>query len=178
MGFDGKKPVLTMMGGSTGAASVNRALRASLDLLLPRFDIAHICGKGNVDSAFLRPGYRQLEYVSEELPDVLAATDIMLSRAGANALCEILALRKPSLLVPYPLGASRGDQILNAASFEKRGFASVLPQEQVTPATLASALLALWGNRNMYRKAMEAEPVADGTEKVIGLIEGAAKNMQ
>ena len=178
LGFDGKKPVLTMMGGSTGAASVNRALRASLDLLLPRFDIAHICGKGNVDSVFLRPGYRQLEYVSEELPDVLAATDIMLSRAGANALCEILALRKPSLLIPYPLGASRGDQILNAASFEKRGFASVLPQEQATPEALTSALLALWENRSTYRKAMEAEPIANGTGKVIELIEATAKDTQ
>jgi UDP-N-acetylglucosamine--N-acetylmuramyl-(pentapeptide) pyrophosphoryl-undecaprenol N-acetylglucosamine transferase len=177
LGFDGKKPVLTMMGGSTGAASVNRALRASLDRLLPRFDVAHICGKGNVDKTLEKPGYRQLEYVAEELADVLAATGIMLSRAGANSLCEILALRKAALLIPYPLGASRGDQIANAASFEKRGFSSVLPQEQATPEALMSALFALWENRGAYRKAMEAEPIADGTIKIIDVIMAAAKGL-
>lgn len=177
LGFDGKKPVLTMMGGSSGAASVNQVLRASLDSLLPRFDIAHICGKGNIDEALTgRSGYRQLEYVSDELPDVFQATDIMLSRAGANALSEILALRKVALLIPYPLGASRGDQIVNAASFDKRGFASVLPQDQATPSTLTAALFKLWDMRDTYRKAMEAEPMTDGTQKVIEIIEGIVRS--
>ena len=176
LGFDGKKPVLLMMGGSTGAASVNAALRGALGALLPRFDIAHLCGKGNLEPALSdTQGYRQLEYAATELPDILAAADVMLSRAGANSLSEILALKKPALLVPYPLTASRGDQILNAASFEKRGFSSVLPQEEMTPETLASALLALWGNRGRYRMAMENEPLHDGTAQVIEVIEGAAR---
>jgi UDP-N-acetylglucosamine--N-acetylmuramyl-(pentapeptide) pyrophosphoryl-undecaprenol N-acetylglucosamine transferase len=109
------------------------------------------------------------------LPDILAATDIMLSRAGANTLSEILALRKAALLIPYPLGASRGDQILNAASFEKRGFASVLPQEKATPEALTSALFKLWETRDAYRKAMNAEPIADGTQKVIEIIEATVR---
>ncbi|MCL1964328.1 MAG: undecaprenyldiphospho-muramoylpentapeptide beta-N-acetylglucosaminyltransferase [Firmicutes bacterium] len=174
--FDGRKPVLTMMGGSSGAASVNAALRGALTRLLPHFDIAHICGKGNVDSSLSEmAGYRQLEYVSEALPDLFAATELMLSRAGANALSEILALRKPALLVPYPLDASRGDQILNAASFEKRGFSRVLPQEEMTAESLAVKLLALWEHRAECRKAMEREPLHDGTAKVIEVIETAAK---
>jgi len=175
--FDGKKPVLLMMGGSTGAASVNKALRASLSNLLPRFDIAHVCGKGNVDAALEgTAGYRQLEYVSDELPDIFAATDIMLSRAGANALSEILALKVPALLVPYPLGASRGDQILNAASFEKRGFSHVLTQENMTPETLTAALENLWEKRMELRARMEQEPLQDGTSKVYSLICQAAES--
>ncbi len=176
LGFDGKKPVLTMIGGSTGAQSVNKALREALTPLLDRFDIAHVCGKGNLDAALDGvPGYRQMEYVSAELPDLLAATDAMLSRAGANTLSEILALKKPALLVPYPLGASRGDQILNARSFEKRGFSRVLAQEDMTAATLEKELIGLWGERASYKKAMDAEPLVDGTAKVIEIIEGAAK---
>ncbi len=176
LGFDGQKPVLTMMGGSSGAQSVNKALREALQRLLVHFDIAHICGKGNLDPALSGvPGYHQLEYVSKELPDLLAATDLMLSRAGANALSEILALKKLALLVPYPLGASRGDQILNAQSFAKRGFSRVLAQEDMNAATLERELLGLWHEQAGYRKAMEAEPLVDGTRKVIEIIEGAAK---
>ncbi len=176
LGFDGAKPVLLMMGGSTGAASVNKALREALPRLLPQFDIAHITGKGNMDAALSDTrGYTQLEYVNEQLPDVFSATDIMLSRAGANALSEILALRKPALLVPYPLGASRGDQIVNAASFEKRGLSRVLPQEEMTAETLVAAIEGLWRDRDQIRAAMEKEPVVDGTRKVMGIIEGAAK---
>jgi len=176
LGFDGTKPVLTMMGGSSGAASVNAVLREALPALLNRFHIAHICGRGHVDAALSgQTGYRQLEYVEAELPDLFAATDIMLSRAGANALSEILALRKPSLLVPYPLGASRGDQILNAKSFQKRGFSRVLMQEDLTADSLIRELMALHEQRSTYRKAMESEPLQDGTKKVIEWIEKMVK---
>ena len=117
LGFSGRKPVLLMMGGSLGAQSVNKALREALPRLLPVFDVAHICGKGNLDAALEgTEGYTQLEFLSAELPDVLAAADLVLSRAGSNALMEFQALAKPMLLVPYPKGASRGDQILNAQS--------------------------------------------------------------
>ena len=165
-----------MMGGSSGAASVNRALRESLDDLLPCFDVAHICGKGNLDASLTgKAGYVQKEYVSEELPDLFAATDIMLSRAGANALSEILALKKPALLVPYPKGASRGDQILNAESFQARGFSHVLPQEQMTRQTLVEGLNRLYAERNDCLRAMDAEPLHDGTKKVIEIIEKTAR---
>ena len=176
LGFNGEKPVLTMMGGSSGAASVNTALRAALDTLLPRFDIAHICGKNNTDDTLMeKAGYRQLEYVSAELADIFAATDIMLSRAGANAISELLALKKPALLVPYPREASRGDQILNAASFEKRGFSRVLQQENMTAETLANELSTLWAKKDDYQHAMAREPLNNGTAKVIEIIEQYAK---
>jgi UDP-N-acetylglucosamine--N-acetylmuramyl-(pentapeptide) pyrophosphoryl-undecaprenol N-acetylglucosamine transferase len=176
-GFDGRKPVLLMMGGSLGAASVNTALRSALPNLLKTFDVLHLCGKGNVDAALSRQaGYRQFEYLDAQLPDVLAAADVMLSRAGANALCEILALRIPALLIPYPLSASRGDQVLNAASFERRGFCAVLPQEEMTPERLAERLLALHAQRAGYIAAMEQEPAAQGLERVLEVILRLAKN--
>jgi len=168
-GFDGRKPVLLMMGGSSGAASVNKVLRDALPELLPRYDVLHITGKGNLDEN--RPmGYRQFEYLDAQLPDALAATDIMLSRAGANALCEILALRIPALLIPYPRSASRGDQVLNAESFQKRGLSSVLEQEEMTSARLVQEIDALYENRNRYKAAMGKEPDSNGIEGVLRVL--------
>ena len=176
LGFDDGKPVLLMMGGSSGAQSVNKALRAALPALTPSFDVAHICGKGNLDAALEgKPGYTQLEFLSEELPDVLACADLVLSRAGANALCEFQALGRPMLLVPYPKGASRGDQILNARSLEKRGLCRVLPQEDMTPETLAEAVEATWKDRERLTEALKNAPPADGTARVLELIEEIQK---
>ena len=165
-------PILIMMGGSQGAQSVNNALRAALPRLLPHMQVFHLCGKGNIDDSLKGlAGYYQVEFLSDELPDALAAADLILSRAGANALCEFQALGKPMLLVPYPKGASRGDQILNAASFEKRGLARVMAQENMTADSLADALLKLLEDGDSLREALKAAPPADGTQAVLKLIE-------
>ena len=172
LGFTGEKPVLLMMGGSLGAQSVNRVLREALDDLLPRFDLCHICGKGNLAPELEgKPGYKQLEFVEKELPDLLATADLVLSRAGSNALCEFQALGKPMLLVPYPKGASRGDQILNAQSLEKRGLCRVLLQENLNRASLVSALERLWADREQLTDALRNAPPADGTRRVLEMIE-------
>lgn len=171
-GFDGSKPVLLMMGGSSGAQAVNKALRDALPQLAGKFDVAHICGKGNIDAALEgTPGYTQVEFLDADLPDALAACDLVLSRAGANALCEFQALGRPLLLVPYPKGASRGDQILNAQSYEKRGLCRVLLQENMTADTLVAALEKTWADREALTKAVKAAPPADGTKRVLELIE-------
>ncbi|HEX2612320.1 MAG TPA: undecaprenyldiphospho-muramoylpentapeptide beta-N-acetylglucosaminyltransferase [Fibrobacteria bacterium] len=176
LGFTSDKPVLLVMGGSLGAKAVNAALRAALDRLLPRFQIVHLCGKGWKDASLEgRTGYRQLEFAGAELPDIFAATDLAVSRAGANSLFELLALRKPMLLVPLPGKASRGDQILNAESLEKRGLARVLLQENITVDVLAEAIEALDRDAEALRAAMEASGPADGTEAVLRVIESAAK---
>ncbi|MDR0898381.1 MAG: undecaprenyldiphospho-muramoylpentapeptide beta-N-acetylglucosaminyltransferase [Oscillospiraceae bacterium] len=176
LGFSGHKPVLLVMGGSSGSVAINQALRESLDSLLPRFDIAHLCGKGHLNASLDgQPGYRQMEYASDGLNDLLAAADLMLSRAGANALSEILALKKPTLLVPYPMGASRGDQILNAKSFAKRGLARVLAQGALDSVSLPRELEALWNSRAHYERAMAREGEQDGTPRVIEIIERTAR---
>ena len=178
-GFTGEKPVLMMMGGSSGAQKLNEILRSALPLLLPRFDVVHLCGKGNRDENLAgMAGYFQLEYADRELPDLFAATDLMLSRAGANAIAELLALHKPSLLVPLPLSASRGDQIENAASFAKQGYAMVMQQEELTPEALAAGLATLWENRQKYIEAMEHSPAHNGTEAVMAQIRKVAATVK
>ncbi len=175
-GFEGQKPVLLMMGGSSGAQSVNACLREALPRLTGEFDIIHICGKGNLDPSLDgTPGYRQIEFLDADLPDVLACTDLVLSRAGANALCEFQALGRPMLLIPYPKGASRGDQILNAKSLEKRGLCRVLLQENMTADTLTEAIKGTWEDREALSEALKNAPPADGTQRVLEMIQEIQK---
>ena len=175
-GFDGSKPVLLMTGGSLGAQSVNKCLRESLPKLLPHMDVLHLCGKGNLDESLAStPGYCQKEFLSEEMTDALAVADIVLSRAGSNTLSELLALHKPMLLVPYPLGASRGDQIENAKSYAREGLARVLMQEDMTPDTMTEGLLNLLAEKDELKARLEAYPVQDGTDAVLNLIQNAQK---
>jgi len=174
-GLDGEKPVLMAVGGSLGAVPVNEALRAALPQLLPHFDIVHLCGKGKLMPSLAQKGYLQYEYIDAEMADLFALADIILSRAGANAICEILALAKPNLLVPLSAKASRGDQILNARSFEKQGFSKVLEEEAMTADTLTEAVLALWEERDTYTAAMKNAPSADGAGTIVRLLTECAK---
>jgi UDP-N-acetylglucosamine--N-acetylmuramyl-(pentapeptide) pyrophosphoryl-undecaprenol N-acetylglucosamine transferase len=149
---------------------LNEAVEAALDELLKTFDMVHLCGQGKLDDTAPRPGYVRFEYVNEQMADVLALADVVVSRAGANAVFELLALNKPAVLVPLPLEASRGDQILNAQYFERNGYAVHLPQAEATPEKLTETVLALYHDRQKYIDAMAAAPGADGTENILRLI--------
>ncbi|MCE5235697.1 MAG: undecaprenyldiphospho-muramoylpentapeptide beta-N-acetylglucosaminyltransferase [Clostridiaceae bacterium] len=176
LGFSGEKPVLLAMGGSQGAQAINAALRAALPELCKRFDVAHLCGEGKRDESIRMDGYVQCEYMSEELPHVLAAADLVVSRAGANSIFEFLALAKPALLIPLPQSkVSRGDQIVNAGYFQKKGYAAVLPQEKLTPETLIAAVDCLFNDRGKYADTMRDEKLNDGTEGVLRVIREAAE---
>ena len=167
-GFTGEKPVLLMMGGSLGAVKLNNCLREILPELVKTFDIIHLCGKGHLDESLLnRTDYKQFEYVSEGLNDLFAATDFIVSRAGSNSISEFLALKKPHLLIPLSARASRGDQILNAASFEKQGFAKVLDEDEMTADSMKAGIFELYENRDKYVAAMEGASVGDGVEAVM-----------
>ncbi|MDO4477435.1 MAG: undecaprenyldiphospho-muramoylpentapeptide beta-N-acetylglucosaminyltransferase [Lachnospiraceae bacterium] len=171
-GLSGNKPVLLMIGGSLGATPINTCLREILPTLLPDFDIVHLCGKGKLDESLTETsGYCQYEYIREELPDLFAMADIVLSRAGANAICELLALNKPNLLVPLSAAASRGDQILNAASFEKQGYSLVLKEEDMTGATLEAAIRELYARRDEYRQKMAETTQEDAVTLITNLID-------
>ena len=171
-GLSGEKPVLLVIGGSLGSVRVNEAIRSILDKLLKDFDIIHICGKGNIDASLTgKQGYVQYEYVSKELKDIFAAADIIVSRAGANAICEILALKKPNLLIPLSAKASRGDQILNARSFEKQGFSKVLEEEDISDERLLKDIAELYRDREAYILRMNESGLSDGVETIIRLIE-------
>ncbi len=175
LGFDSTKPVLLIMGGSQGAVTLNRVVREALPGLRERFQVVHLCGPKRLEPSLEgSPDYRQFEFLHSELADVLAASDLIVSRAGANSLFELLALRKPSLLIPLPLAASRGDQILNARSFERRGFSKWLSQEDLTVESLLRSLEALERDSGNLRRNMDASDLAHGTEKVLQVIEEAA----
>lgn len=171
-GFTPDKPVLMVMGGSLGAAAVNHAVREALPKLLEHWQIVHLCGKGKLDESLTNiTGYVQYEYIQKELADLFALCDLVISRAGGNAICELLALRKPALLIPLPAKASRGDQILNARSFERQGFSMVLEEDELTEESLLSALEHLSEHRQDYLKAMEECPQSDAIDTIMGVLE-------
>ena len=173
-GFTGEKPVLMMMGGSSGSVIVNDALRHILPELTHDFDVIHLCGKGRLETSIKISGYVQFEYISKELKDLFAAADIVLSRAGANAICELLALKKPNILVPLSKAASRGDQILNARSFEKQGFSYVLEEEEMDNDSLLAGIRHVYEHRDEYIHAMSESTQSDGISAVMALIREAA----
>lgn len=154
--FQSGKPVILIMGGSSGSQFINETVRSILPELLKTYQVIHLCGKGNLDASHNNTvGYTQLEYANKELSDLFAATDLVISRAGANAICELLALRKPNILIPLSANASRGDQILNANSFERQGYSMVIEEEALNPAVLLNAVQNLYKNRKQYISSME-----------------------
>lgn len=175
-GFSDDKPVLMAMGGSLGAAAINKALRSNLDALLEQFHIIHLCGKGNFDASLEnRAGYRQFEYAKKELPHLFAITDLIISRAGANAICELLALKIPNILIPLPASQSRGDQLLNAASFEKSGYSYVLQEEDMTDDSLLKAVQYVYDEREEYKQALKESKLNDSIAIITDLILKYAK---
>lgn len=174
-GFTANKPVILVMGGSQGAANVNEAVRKTLPRLLETFQVIHLCGKDKLDNLLLNtPGYKQFEYVKAELKDLFAACDLVISRAGANAICEILALKKPNILIPLPAEISRGDQLLNADSFRSQGFSVVIQENDLTTDALTDAVKKLYENRQDYIRAMSASRQMDSIETIMKLINEAA----
>lgn len=174
-GFSADKPVILVIGGSLGSVAVNNAVRGALPELLRTFQVVHLCGKGKLDKSLVgTKGYIQFEYIKEELRDIFSLADVVISRAGANAICELLALRKPNLLIPLSANASRGDQILNARSFERQGFSVVLEEEKTTKESLLAAIQKLYANRSSYMDAMRNSGQHDSINTIIGLIEDAA----
>ena len=166
--FSSDKPVLLVIGGSLGAASVNENVRKILPELLKEFQVIHLCGKGKTDSSLEHTaGYVQYEYIKEELPDLFALADIVISRAGANAICELNALAKPNLLIPLSANASRGDQILNARSFERQGYSMVLEEEEITESVLMDSIRKLYENRNSYIEAMQSSKQLDSINQIV-----------
>lgn len=166
------KPIILVIGGSLGSVKVNTAVRHILPRLLEKFQVIHICGKGNLDESLIgTPGYVQYEYVDSPLKHLFAAADMIISRAGANSICEILALRKPNVLIPLSAAASRGDQILNANSFAKQGFSAVLEEEKLTDDTLYETVVNTYENRRRFIEAMETSHLNNAVETIKNLIE-------
>ena len=176
LNLKGDKPVILIVGGSLGSVVVNDAVRRILIDLLQDFSIVHLCGKGKTDESLKDlEGYIQFEYIKDELKDLFALSDIVISRAGANAICEILALHKPNLLIPLSAKASRGDQILNAHSFARQGFSMVIEEEELTDQLLLDSIRKLYREKDAYIEAMKNSSQQDSIQTILGLIEEASK---
>lgn len=175
-GFTSIKPVIVVIGGSQGSENINDAVRQVLNGLLDKFQVCHICGKGNIKPELDGiKGYIQFEYVNDELPDIFACADIFVSRAGATTLFEILALKKPALLIPLSKNASRGDQILNANSFKANGFSDVLYEEDLNSDVLLERVDSLYNNKHNYIKTMSEKNTGNAIDKIIELIQEVSK---
>lgn len=175
-GFTANKPVIMVTGGSLGAANVNKAVRDALPRLLEDFQVVHLCGKDKVDNLLLNtPGYKQFEYIKSEMKDLFAMADLVISRAGANAICELLALKKPNILIPLPASSSRGDQILNAKSFEAQGFSIVIDEDDLTTDLLVDKVHELYFSKQTYHDAMGKSGQMDSIKTIVQLINEAAE---
>ncbi|RKM54943.1 undecaprenyldiphospho-muramoylpentapeptide beta-N-acetylglucosaminyltransferase [Butyrivibrio sp. X503] len=169
--FTDDKPVLMVIGGSLGAQSVNETVRYALPRLLPNFNVVHICGKEKMDNLKLTvPGYKQFEYVKNELKDIFAMADIVVSRAGANSICELLALKKPNILIPLSTKSSRGDQMLNAKSFEQQGFSLVIDNDDLDEDILVETIEDLYERREDFIENMSKSNLHSATNTIVELI--------
>jgi UDP-N-acetylglucosamine--N-acetylmuramyl-(pentapeptide) pyrophosphoryl-undecaprenol N-acetylglucosamine transferase len=174
-GFTANKPVILVIGGSTGSVVVNEAIRAVLPTLLQNYQVIHLCGKDKLDASLNNtPGYVQYEYINKELSDLLDAADVVISRAGANAICELLALRKPHILIPLSAASSRGDQILNAESFERQGYSYVIKEESLNSDSLLKAVNHVYENKKSYIDAMSQSQLNNSIDTIVKIIKDVA----
>jgi UDP-N-acetylglucosamine--N-acetylmuramyl-(pentapeptide) pyrophosphoryl-undecaprenol N-acetylglucosamine transferase len=171
-GFKSGGRNLLVVGGSLGAQKINEAVRGALVNL--KFNVVHIVGKGKVikdwiasPSARNDRGYVQLEYVND-IQNYFAWADVVVSRAGSNAMCELLVLKKPTLFIPLATG--RGDQIENAKEVLKNKAAAVLWEADLTADTLVKHVDEVYKNREMYSKNTANMGEMDGTKKIAEVI--------
>lgn len=176
LNFNNSKPIVMVIGGSLGSKAINKTVREALNELTRHYNIVHICGNGNLDESLKDTrGYKQFEFIRKELPDVMAAADFAISRAGANSIFELLALKKPNLLIPLSRNSSRGDQILNAASFEKSGYSMVIQEENLNRDSLLKSLQDLNRDKVKYIKTMENSTIGNGVDAIISVIKKNTK---
>jgi len=174
--FTSDKKVILIVGGSTGSQIINSTIRKLLPQLCKQYQIIHLCGKGNLDPSLDNTeNYAQFEYANKELSDFFALADLVISRAGANSICEFLALHLPNILIPLSANASRGDQILNARSFQKQGFSYVIEEENLSEETLTEAIRYVFENQQTYQKAMKNSKQLNSIDTIIQLIENISK---
>ena len=175
--FKQDKEVILVIGGSLGAKNINDEVRYHINEILKNFNVIHICGKGNLDKSLDGlEGYKQFEYVKEDLPHLLKYADFIISRAGANVIFELLALKKPTLLIPLSKKSSRGDQILNANSFAKEGYSLVLDEdEMIEKHNLMEKLSELQSRKNDFVKNMSNSQMKNGVDAIINVIMNSIK---
>jgi UDP-N-acetylglucosamine--N-acetylmuramyl-(pentapeptide) pyrophosphoryl-undecaprenol N-acetylglucosamine transferase len=174
--FNNVKPVIMLIGGSLGSKKINNVIRKVLPEIIDKYQFVHLCGKGNIDESLLNmKGYTQFEYVNEELPHLFAMADLIISRAGANSISELLALKKPNILIPLSANASRGDHILNATSFQTHGYSYILEEEKLTEQTIIEAIKHVNKNKDNFITRMSHSKSSNGIDNVMKIINEVRK---
>ncbi|WP_298625035.1 undecaprenyldiphospho-muramoylpentapeptide beta-N-acetylglucosaminyltransferase [uncultured Legionella sp.] len=174
-GFKADKPCLLVIGGSLGAGSINQSVRSALGELLKEYQVIHLCGKGKLDASLdSLTGYRQFEYANDELADLFAISSVVISRAGANSLYEILALGKPHILIPLSAQVSRGDQIQNARYFQGMGISVVIQDQSLNAGTLLNGLQEVMKNQMDIDNKIRALKIKSATDRIVAIIKEQA----
>lgn len=164
------KPVILITGGSSGAQSINKVIQDNLDELCKKYTIIHLTGKKNYNANITHKDYIQIDFANN-IEDYFASSDLVISRAGSNTIFELLALKKPMILIPLPKKQSRGDQILNANNFQSEGYANIINQEDLSLDTLLTKITETLNNKNYYINNMNKSKFTCGNKKLIELIE-------
>lgn len=164
--FKYNKPVILVIGGSSGAKKINEIIVSSLDNITNKYNVIHICGKDNKNNV-TNDSYIAIEYLKEDLKHALAYADLVISRAGSNSIFEFLALNKPNILIPLPKGQSRGDQIQNANVFYDKGYSLILEEEYLTENLLLSNIDNLYENKDKFIDNMMKSDFTNGIDKII-----------
>ena len=159
----GEKPVLLVTGGSLGAIALNEVVRAALPALLREFEVVHVSGPGRLQASSLA-GYHQYEFINEGWGDLFALASVVISRAGANSLFELLSLGKLTLLIPLTAAASRGDQLENAAYAKQQGYSLVIPEKNLDEGTLVAGIHDLLSHRQQYEACLATFERVDAVE--------------
>ncbi len=174
LGLESTAKLLVVTGGSLGADTLNATVREDVERLTSQYTVLHVCGPGKVVPLDI-PDYVQREFVEEGWGDILAAADVVVSRAGANALFELLALGKLNVLVPLSAEASRGDQIENARYAERRGYSVVIAQEHLSADELWDALTEVEARRSEIEAALGTFVLPDAAQVIVDEIEAACR---
>ena len=165
--FDVNLPILLVFGGSKGARFLNELIFRLRDKLLESFNVVHITGEGNRLQEKEKRGYIQKEFLHHDFGDVLAAASVVVSRAGANSIYELLALRKPHLLVPLPKTSSRGDQLENAKKFCELGYSRFIEEDLLSDDIFLQELKNLMENKTSIEKQMANFKTPDAVSIII-----------
>jgi len=175
-GFNQEKPIILVVGGSLGAQSLNRVTREMLPQLLEHYQIAHICGNNKTDSTLdNQAGYKQFAFLNDDYADILAAADLVISRSGANAIYELLSLKKPHILVPLPTTGSRGDQIVNAEYYQNQGLSTVINDEDLNPNSLGDTIQSVFQDKSTIIQRLSNYPLPNSVALITDMLKTLAK---
>ena len=168
-GFNDEKPILLVMGGSLGAKTINNYIAKIVPTLINDFQIIHLCGKGNLNKDLNFQGYYQREFL-HDIGYAYKIASVIISRAGANSLFEILSLQIPSVIIPLPIGVSRGDQVLNAKYFNSLGLCNYLSQDSLSEYSLSKAVYDVYAGRFFLKKTFAKNPINDKSREISHLL--------